>query len=274
MTTVTIGGNTGNTATLGDVELSQTAPGSAQGAIAGNYLDAPAVSGASRMVYIPSGLPSIPGGVTVTSATLTIVNADAAGSTRAIEVRELLTPVNEAQATWIRRVSGTNWNVAGALTGTDVESTVIATGTMPTGAGASFTASGAGLNALCKAWIEGTKPVYGVIVNVLDDTATFDAVNRRVRTKESADGARPTLTIVYDTIAVPTISVGDVTVSNVSGTASFDVTLSSTYGSDVTVDYATQDDTATAGIDYTATSGTLTFTPGQTSKTVTVPILP
>ena len=38
----------------------------------------------------------------------------------------------------------------------------------------------------------------------------------------------------------------------------------------VTVDYATANGTASAGSDYTATSGTLTFTPGQTSKTITV----
>ena len=40
----------------------------------------------------------------------------------------------------------------------------------------------------------------------------------------------------------------------------------------VTVDYTTKDLTATAGSDYTATSGTLTFSPGETTKTVRVPI--
>ena len=39
------------------------------------------------------------------------------------------------------------------------------------------------------------------------------------------------------------------------------------------VHYATTDGTATAGSDYTAISGTLTFDPGQISKTLTVPIL-
>ena len=41
----------------------------------------------------------------------------------------------------------------------------------------------------------------------------------------------------------------------------------------VTVDYATSDQTAQAGVDYTATSGTLTFAASETSKTITVPIL-
>lgn len=41
----------------------------------------------------------------------------------------------------------------------------------------------------------------------------------------------------------------------------------------MTVNYATSNGTATAGSDYTATSGTLTFNPGQTSRTFTVPII-
>ena len=40
----------------------------------------------------------------------------------------------------------------------------------------------------------------------------------------------------------------------------------------ITVDYATQDGTAKAGDDYTATSGTLTFNVGDSVKTVNVPI--
>ncbi len=40
----------------------------------------------------------------------------------------------------------------------------------------------------------------------------------------------------------------------------------------MTVDYATANGTATAGSDYTAVSGTLTFAPGETAKTIAVPI--
>src|SRR5206468_2867515 len=59
-----------------------------------------------------------------------------------------------------------------------------------------------------------------------------------------------------------------------SGTSSatFTVSLSAASPQTVTVAYATADGTATAGSDYTATSGTLTFTPGQTTKTVAVPV--
>ena len=41
---------------------------------------------------------------------------------------------------------------------------------------------------------------------------------------------------------------------------------------EATVDYRTQDGTATAGSDYTLTRGTLTFAPGEEEKTVSVPI--
>ena len=41
----------------------------------------------------------------------------------------------------------------------------------------------------------------------------------------------------------------------------------------ITVAYATRDGTAEAGSDYTATSGTLTFSVGQSQKTINVPII-
>jgi photosystem II stability/assembly factor-like uncharacterized protein len=40
----------------------------------------------------------------------------------------------------------------------------------------------------------------------------------------------------------------------------------------ITVGYSSADRTATAGVDYTAVSGTLTFAEGETTKTVTVPV--
>ncbi|MFY9577863.1 MAG: Ig-like domain-containing protein [Gaiellaceae bacterium] len=71
----------------------------------------------------------------------------------------------------------------------------------------------------------------------------------------------------------PSLSIDDVSHNEGdSGTTAFDftVSLSNSYTSDVTVDYGTADGTATAPDDYQAATGTLTFTPGQTSKTVSV----
>ncbi len=53
----------------------------------------------------------------------------------------------------------------------------------------------------------------------------------------------------------------------------FAVTLNRAAAHEVSVDYATENGTATAGEDYTAASGTLTFAAGETSHTVRVPIL-
>lgn len=75
--------------------------------------------------------------------------------------------------------------------------------------------------------------------------------------------------------AVSVASVGDATVAegnDNSNSAVFTVTLSESNGTS-TVTYTTSNGSAVAGSDYTATSGTLTFGPGETSKQVAVPIL-
>ena len=71
------------------------------------------------------------------------------------------------------------------------------------------------------------------------------------------------------TIANRAITEGD-TGSVIAG---FRVTLSSPSPGTVTVDYATTDGLAKAPGDYTTTTGTLTFTPGQTSKVINVPVI-
>jgi len=78
---------------------------------------------------------------------------------------------------------------------------------------------------------------------------------------------------ILDNDAMPMLSINDVTVSEDSGDAVFTVAMSQPASWPVTVDYATTDGTATAGEDYVATSGTLTFAPGETTKMVSVPIV-
>ncbi|MBC3876147.1 Calx-beta domain-containing protein, partial [Undibacterium flavidum] len=68
------------------------------------------------------------------------------------------------------------------------------------------------------------------------------------------------------------LSINDVTVNEAAGTATFTVTLSAASGQTVSVGYNTSNGTATAGSDYTAASGTLTFNPGVTTQTITVNI--
>ena len=71
----------------------------------------------------------------------------------------------------------------------------------------------------------------------------------------------------------PRISIADAYNYYGESSFTFTVSLSAAYDQDVTVNFATVDGTAIAGVDYVATSGTLTFAPGETTKTITVDVL-
>ena len=71
----------------------------------------------------------------------------------------------------------------------------------------------------------------------------------------------------------PTLSIDDAAPVTEGEPAEFAVRLNRTNGAAVSVSYATMDDTAAAGADYTAASGTLRFEPGETSQTITVTTL-
>jgi hypothetical protein len=73
----------------------------------------------------------------------------------------------------------------------------------------------------------------------------------------------------------PALRISDVSVAEGNAgavAATFAVTLSAASTQTVTVAYATANGTATAGSDYQAKSGTVTFASGETSKTITVPV--
>ena len=72
---------------------------------------------------------------------------------------------------------------------------------------------------------------------------------------------------------LPTLSIGDATVDEGGGSAQFTVRLSEASGAEVTVGYATSNETARAGRDYTASSGTLTIAVGSTTGMISVLVL-
>ena len=83
-----------------------------------------------------------------------------------------------------------------------------------------------------------------------------------------------TLTVSFRVLSAPALSVADASIEEgADATLDFAVTLDKAANVTVTVDYATSDGTATAGQDYTATSGTLTFAAGTREQTVSVPVL-
>ena len=77
-------------------------------------------------------------------------------------------------------------------------------------------------------------------------------------------------------LVVATLSIGDVTISPEGDAATadavFTVSLSSPTSLEVTVGYQTAAGTATTGSDYAARSGTLTFPPFETTRTISVPV--
>ena len=124
-------------------------------------------------------------------------------------------------------------------------------------------------------------------VSVIGDTV--DEPNETVKvtlsspTNATFAGGITTLTgtgTITDNDAAPSLSINSPSVTegdsgSGSATLRFTVTLSAASGKQVTVAYAdTLTGTATSGTDYTAiTSGTLTFTAGQTSKNIDVSVI-
>ncbi len=91
--------------------------------------------------------------------------------------------------------------------------------------------------------------------------------------------------VIIDNQAIATIinddaapAIGDISVSDVTitegnaGTQIVTFTVTRTGTAPFSVDFATANGTASAGSDYTATSGTLTFAPGQLTQTVSITV--
>ncbi|MGH3594072.1 MAG: Calx-beta domain-containing protein, partial [Pseudonocardiaceae bacterium] len=116
-----------------------------------------------------------------------------------------------------------------------------------------------------------TVPIVGDTLNEFDETFFANLSNPTNATIADNQGVGT----ITDNDPIPTLTFANVTVTEGdvgTVTATFTVTQSAASGKTVTVDYATADGTATSPADYTATSGTLTFNPGQTTKTVDVTI--
>ena len=114
-----------------------------------------------------------------------------------------------------------------------------------------------------------TVQVIGDVLDEANETFFLRLLDPTNATLGDAEGVGT----IDDDDAEPTLSVGDVTVfeGNAGTTAAtFTVGLSTVSGRDVSVAYATANDSAVAPADYAAASGTLDFPAGDTSKTVTV----
>jgi hypothetical protein len=159
--------------------------------------------------------------------------------------------------------------------------------------------SASGLDVMVSFTVGGTAMGGGVEHDLADGTITIpagaqtasvtfnvvdDALNEEDKTvvvtlgtpTNATLGTISTQTItIHDDDAAPVLMMSQtsVTVDENVGTLTLSVTLSSASSLPITVNYATGGGTAVAGINYTASSGTLTFTPGTTSQTISIPIL-
>ena len=110
--------------------------------------------------------------------------------------------------------------------------------------------------------------------NVFEPDETFSINLTNPNSATIADGLGQA-TITNDD-SQPIISIGSsLRTEGAAGTsvnAQFNVTLSNPSSQTITVSFATANGTATAGSDYVATSGSLTFNPGETSKAIPVQV--
>ncbi|MEB3295115.1 MAG: glycoside hydrolase family 9 protein [Synechococcales bacterium] len=113
-------------------------------------------------------------------------------------------------------------------------------------------------------------------LNEATETFLFNLSNA---TNATIERSQATGSILNYQLATPDplqLRINDVALSEGnSGTrnATFTVSLSRSSTAPVTVRFATANGTATAGSDYTAASGTLTFNPGELSKSIAVAVL-
>jgi hypothetical protein len=91
-----------------------------------------------------------------------------------------------------------------------------------------------------------------------------------------AGTALATLTVIEGdptTSAVPFVTVHDAAVDEANGTITFSVVLDRPARLPFTLDWHTEDGTASASTDYFATNGVITFGPGDTVQRVTLPLV-
>lgn len=182
-------------------------------------------------------------------------------------------PTSIAEAAGVSTITAT----LSAAVSTSTTVTLTASGTA-TGSGTDYTLASTTIT-IAANQLTGTTTVTAVQdpTDEDDETVILDITGVSGGNGATENGSQQVTVTITDDDAVPSLSINDVSLTEGnSGSANltFTVTLSPASGKSVTVNYATADGTAsTGGTDYTSTSGTLTFTPGQTTQTINVPIL-
>jgi probable HAF family extracellular repeat protein len=115
-----------------------------------------------------------------------------------------------------------------------------------------------------------------------DLAAQFSAGNASVFVEsindagQIAGGADDHAILLNQVASLPSLTIGNISMTEGNSgttTAVFTVSLSAATSFPVTVCYDTADGTAYAGLDYQSASATLTFAPGETSKTISISVI-
>ena len=114
----------------------------------------------------------------------------------------------------------------------------------------------------------------GAYTTVQADVDAGKVTNEATASLGDVDSATDSVTVNWQAPqgSQPQLTVGSGEDDEDAGSFTFTVILNPSSLQTVTVDYATSDGTATSGSDYTAVGGSLTFSPGDTTKNVTVTI--
>jgi hypothetical protein len=113
-------------------------------------------------------------------------------------------------------------------------------------------------------------PSQTVTVKIVDDT--INEPDETFSLKLGGDDEGSGTATILDDDPPPSIAIGNAT-SGGGANEVFPVTLSGPSGFPISIDYATSDGTAHAGTDYQPVSGVLTFPPGTTQQSISVPVV-
>jgi hypothetical protein len=111
---------------------------------------------------------------------------------------------------------------------------------------------------------------------VVPTSAAGGLLKVKVTIKTASQSATRVVTFRVTSAGAPSLTIGDASVVEGNAgttTLSFAVRLSPKATKTVSVSYATADRTAKQPADYTRSSGTLTFAPGETAKTIAVSVV-
>lgn len=173
-------------------------------------------------------------------------------------------------------------NMTVATTGPNVSSHVVVTNTLPPSANVVGASSSVGGFSIVSGAVifnlgtvsPGTPVNLGVTFN-MPSAGTFTTGATVSRDEPDAYPTNNSVTTSF-TVVQPTISIADATVAEgsqgTSTNAVFKVTLSTAAALPVQVNFATAPLNTTAGVDYVSTNGTISFSPGETNKTISVTV--